>query len=206
MAGQYYDAESGLFYNWNRYYNPVIGRYISSDPIGIAGGLNTFNYVGQNPLLYTDTYGFCDQEKYPDCIDRNYPELWLIGISKALKAVSAAYDLVKAVIFAKNSQSAVPNPTQSMQGQRCEATNSNKLNHIFGKQEHNLNSFASELGSQEDAFATIQSSVQEQVNVKGIQGVFEIDVPIATGNSSALVTVRGRVINGVAKIGTAFIK
>ncbi|MDD3020688.1 MAG: hypothetical protein PHX61_06875 [Alphaproteobacteria bacterium] len=57
MAGQYYDAESGLFYNWNRYYNPVIGRYISSDPIGIAGGLNTFNYVDQSPVMYSDPTG-----------------------------------------------------------------------------------------------------------------------------------------------------
>jgi len=75
MAGQYYDTESGLFYNWNRYYNPATGRYISSDPIGLTGGLNTYNYVGQSPVMYTDPYGFCDQEKYPDCINSTYPEL-----------------------------------------------------------------------------------------------------------------------------------
>jgi len=57
MAGQYYDTESGLFYNWNRYYNPATGRYISSDPIGLAGGLNTYNYVGQSPVMYTDPEG-----------------------------------------------------------------------------------------------------------------------------------------------------
>ncbi|MCB1784579.1 MAG: RHS repeat protein, partial [Alphaproteobacteria bacterium] len=57
MPGQYYDAESALFYNWNRYYNPAIGRYISSDPIGIAGGLNTFNYANQSPVMYTDMDG-----------------------------------------------------------------------------------------------------------------------------------------------------
>ena len=40
--GQYADAETGLFYNWNRYYEPKTGRYITSEPIGIAGGLNSF--------------------------------------------------------------------------------------------------------------------------------------------------------------------
>ena len=57
FPGQYYDSESTLHYNWNRYYNPAIGRYISSDPIGLAGGLNTFGYAGQSPLVYFDPHG-----------------------------------------------------------------------------------------------------------------------------------------------------
>ena len=57
MPGQYVDAESGLFYNWNRYYNPAIGRYISSDPIGIEGGLNTFLYADASPVMYVDPEG-----------------------------------------------------------------------------------------------------------------------------------------------------
>jgi RHS repeat-associated protein len=57
MPGQYFDVESGLFYNINRYYNPEIGRYISSDPIGIDGGLNTFSYAEQNPVNSSDPSG-----------------------------------------------------------------------------------------------------------------------------------------------------
>jgi len=57
MPGQYYDSQSGLFYNWNRYYNPATGRYVSSDPIGLEGGLNTFNYVEASPVMYSDPEG-----------------------------------------------------------------------------------------------------------------------------------------------------
>jgi RHS repeat-associated protein len=57
MPGQYFDSESGNFYNWNRYYNQNIGRYISPDPIGQEGGLNLFSYVGQTPIMASDPMG-----------------------------------------------------------------------------------------------------------------------------------------------------
>ena len=58
FPGQYYDAETGLHYNGNRYYDPRVGRYMSVDPIGFVGGDNNlYAYANSNPLNQFDHLG-----------------------------------------------------------------------------------------------------------------------------------------------------
>ena len=57
FPGQYADEETGFSYNYFRDYEPVLGRYIQSDPIGLLGGVNTYGYAYQNPVMYVDPKG-----------------------------------------------------------------------------------------------------------------------------------------------------
>ena len=57
LPGQYFDAETGTNYNYFRDYDPAVGRYVESDPVGLQGSLNTYAYVGANPIAYSDRRG-----------------------------------------------------------------------------------------------------------------------------------------------------
>ncbi|PAT31039.1 RHS repeat-associated core domain-containing protein [Vandammella animalimorsus] len=57
FPGQYWNKETGLHQNYFRYYSLARGRYIQSDPLGIFGGLNTYEYASSDPLGYIDPTG-----------------------------------------------------------------------------------------------------------------------------------------------------
>jgi len=69
LPGQYVDPETGIFYNYARDYDPVVGRYIEADPIGTAGGPNAYAYVGNNPATYSDPRGMQVQFAPPPGVD-----------------------------------------------------------------------------------------------------------------------------------------
>ncbi len=68
MPGQYFDAETGLHYNWHRYYDPAVGRYVQAEvPHHDQSVINPFIYTGNNPLNWADKSGWRVQPGY-DCV------------------------------------------------------------------------------------------------------------------------------------------
>ncbi|NJL27793.1 MAG: hypothetical protein HC897_07795 [Thermoanaerobaculia bacterium] len=59
FQGRPYDAETGLFYFRNRYYDPELGRFITPDPLGYVDGPSVYAFAGYSPFNYGDPYGLC---------------------------------------------------------------------------------------------------------------------------------------------------
>jgi len=106
FAGQYFDSETGLHYNYWRYYDPKIGRYLRADPIGLDGGMDLYSYVENNPINSSDPQGlikwngslvqvsviektgasFSRFKLKSDCVDGKQAEItvWAVGPSVGL--------------------------------------------------------------------------------------------------------------------------
>lgn len=76
FPGQYHDSETGLNYNYHRYYDPAVGRYESNDPLGLEGGFNPHAYV-PNPINWLDPLGLTpceDKVKTYQTYTKTHPE------------------------------------------------------------------------------------------------------------------------------------
>ncbi len=79
FPGQYYDAETGLHFNYFRTYDPSTGRYLTSDPIGLDGGLNTYGYVDGNPVVNSDSFGLYIDSVRAACVQDPFFCMELLG-------------------------------------------------------------------------------------------------------------------------------
>jgi RHS repeat-associated protein len=88
FAGQYYDAESVLHYNIMRDYDPTLGKYIQSDPIGLHAGINPYVYATNNPVMFNDLLGLDSGSSEKSSGDPNVGDtLTTLGVDAALESV-----------------------------------------------------------------------------------------------------------------------
>ncbi|WP_375576637.1 RHS repeat-associated core domain-containing protein [Paracidovorax oryzae] len=90
LQGQQFDEETGLHYNRSRYYDPAVGRFISEDPIGFLGGINTFIYP-LDPYSWIDPTGLAGFRACP-CVCKNILAGLNVGPHSKIKKIGGLYD------------------------------------------------------------------------------------------------------------------
>jgi RHS repeat-associated protein len=97
FPGQYYDQETGNYYNYFRD-DPTTGRYLQSDPIGLKGGINTYAYVANNPLRFVDILGLIITGEW-DGFDASVSDWEYMGLTPHLERGPGGNDIVDRIGF-----------------------------------------------------------------------------------------------------------
>jgi len=218
------DAESGLVYMGARHYDPVAGRFVSMDPVGFdEGNIHSFNryaYANNNPYRYKDPDGRSPLGIFAFEVAKHTGAGYVIGVAADAISQGAAFGSVDWGIAATSSAaiaggeagllagaftgaSAARDAAQAAKG-AVRAVDPNKLNHIFGKAGHNLDDVVMAAGSREAAFGAMERGTQAALDAGKLatdsHGVFRTVVNVG----GADVTVKGTVVEGVARIGSAW--
>ncbi len=192
---------SGYHYKRNRYYDPVQGRFTQEDPLGLAGGLNAYGFAAGDPVAYDDPFGLCKDSRGRDLppvqCDRALEQPLVDPISIAAGFLTG---FARGMLLRASTRALVGAADQSTGPVAVLQVDPNKLRHIFANTAHNLGTLVEHFGSEEAVFNEVQAAVQS--GVRQLTEIFETTVSIADQN----VVVRGRVIDGIVRIGTFFIK
>ncbi len=111
FPGQYFDKETNKHYNYNRDYNPLTGRYIQSDPIGLDGGMSAYEYVKSHTLLYTDESGLI-RIHYGSNISDRYKKFFQQGVNIARQRAKSNASIKYYALFGINISTALSEGTE----------------------------------------------------------------------------------------------
>jgi RHS repeat-associated protein len=223
FTGQRWIPELGLYDDRNRFMSPDLGRFLQPDPIGFKGDAsNLYRYCGNDWANRTDPLGLDDvRDSYEGFMDgatggataflrdnvfHSGSGPGAYGVDKS----SAAYNSARSAgniggfvagMFSGKTEAQLGAKALSPLAAKLGLT-ANKLNHIFGKAEHKLAGLVKQFGSKEKAGNVLAKATQAAVKAEGTKTGEVFNVTVKLGDQMANVT--GKVVDGQAKIGTAF--
>lgn len=219
-TGHVNDPDTGLVYMQARYYDPVVGRFLSIDPVGPSPG-NTFNfnrygYASNNPIINIDPDGRNGVTAFGGLLAESWNFAHGEGFNGAQVwgALKDGYNGEGAGITSSALQDATFIPAGVVAGAAIKVARlasatinvaklarANKIVHIFSQERHNLAGVAKALGGESKAFTAIQKATSKAIDTSKA-GRFSTIVKVG----GEQVTVRGSVVDGRVKIGTAFVE